>query len=77
MREVIKKKRVRLVESAEGRGVPRAATAGPPAGCASVPGVRLLELDTGGQAIEFTCACGEISVLEIELAAAPHPRSSP
>jgi hypothetical protein len=78
MREVIKKDRVQLVEG-ERRG-----TGGAPgtphsghSGHAPLPSVRLVDLGSGAKAIEYTCACGEISLLEVELGPPQLPRSSP
>jgi hypothetical protein len=75
MREVIKKDRVQLVEG-DRRGAPRAPLPGLP-GHASHPSVRLVDLGPGTKAIEYTCACGEISLLEVELAPPQPPRNSP
>ena len=34
--------------------------------CLPAPGVRLVQLDEHTQAFEFTCACGEVSLIEIQ-----------
>lgn len=60
MRDVIKKERVRVGES-EGPSTP-----GGGASHAPVPGVRLVRLEGRVHAIEVTCRCGEVSLLEIE-----------
>ncbi len=61
-REVIKRDHVRLEESASlpVTRQPPGATHGP------VRGVRLVHVDGRVQAIEFTCRCGEVSLLELE-----------
>ncbi len=67
MREVIKKDRVwnaaanrQALDS--GRG-----TREPPPACQAQPRVRLFHLHEGAQALEVTCRCGEVSLVEIEL----------
>jgi hypothetical protein len=61
-REVIKRDQVRVDEPAAPPRAPRAE-----APHASAPErVRLVRLDEHTQAIEFTCACGEVSLIEIQ-----------
>lgn len=62
-RGVIKRDQVR-VEEGTARPRPRAAVPGTP--CAGAPRVRLVPLDEHTQAFEFTCACGEVSLIEIQ-----------
>jgi hypothetical protein len=38
---------------------------------AAAPAVRLVQLDEHTQAFEFTCACGEVSLIEIQYEAKP------
>ena len=58
-RGVIKRGQVRVEES-RAKAPPRGAP------CAAPPRVRLLQLDEHTQAIEFTCACGEVSLIEVQ-----------
>lgn len=69
---IIKHDRVRI-----DAGAPVAAFEPAPEPCAgrSVPkGVRLLERDGRVHAIELTCACGDVSVVELDYGA---PRTQP
>jgi len=64
---VIKRERVRLGGAA---AHPRTVAAAPEsqavhAADAAAPCVRLLQLDEHAQAIEVTCSCGEVSLIEI------------
>jgi hypothetical protein len=59
-RGVIKREQVQLDEPA------RAAPPTPKAPAGRAPRVRLLELDEHRQALELTCSCGEVSLIEIE-----------
>ena len=67
MRSVINREQVRVddVGAEAARARPR-----PARGKESVdhgaPRARLLQLDGGVQALEFTCACGEVSLIEIQ-----------
>jgi len=69
MKSVIKSKNVHLSET----GVVRTeheevSPAVPRERCAPAPGVRLVRVEGRVQAIELTCRCGDVSVLEIEYA---------
>lgn len=61
-RGVIKRDQVR-VDEREARPAARAATGEP---CTRAPAVRLVQLDERTQAFEFTCSCGEVSLIEIQ-----------
>ncbi len=64
-RGVIKRDQVRVdghVPQASARGDGAAA-----APASHAPRVRLLRLDEASQAIEFTCSCGEVSLIEIQV----------
>ncbi len=61
-RGIIKRDRVRL----EGHAVAAEHSARAPSSAATVQRVRLLQLDEHTQAIEFTCPCGEVSLIEIQ-----------
>jgi hypothetical protein len=61
-RGVIKREQVRLDEP-EPRG-PRPSPAS--AACGRAPAVRLVRVDEHTQAFEFTCSCGEVSLIEIQ-----------
>lgn len=62
MRNVIKRERIRMGASA-------AATrrAAEPARAPHEAGVRLVQLDDGAVAVEYTCKCGEVALFELEL----------
>lgn len=60
-RGVIKRDQVR-VDGPEGRPRAAASHAAPSSGAASV---RLSRLDENTQALELTCSCGEVSLIEI------------
>jgi hypothetical protein len=62
-RGVIKRDQVRVDGEDARSGAPASASA-PPA--APVPRARLVRVDEHTQAIEFTCPCGEVSLIEIE-----------
>lgn len=63
MKSIIKREHVK-VDEPEARRAPRAAT--PAAACAPAgASARLVRLDENTQAIEFTCACGEVSLIEL------------
>ena len=62
-RGVIKREQVRVDRPTEGRRA-ASSTAREAAGAAT-PHVRLLRLEDGTQALEFTCSCGEVSLIEI------------
>jgi len=57
---IIKRDQVRLAEP-EARGRVRA-----PLPAAAGPRARLVTLESGVQAFEFTCSCGEVSLIEIQ-----------
>lgn len=69
MRQIIKKGRTAsvsqalagCVEAEVGPALEREAN-----GQRQTPGVRLVQLDGRVQAVEVTCRCGDVSVLEIE-----------
>jgi hypothetical protein len=67
---IIKRNAVRLGE----RPNPSTASAPSTGGCAPLPGARLLRADGVVRAIEVTCACGEVTVLELEYDALPEAR---
>lgn len=62
-RGVIKRDHVR-VEEGPVRSRPRPTPSG--SACAGSPRVRLVDVDASTQAFEFTCACGEVSLIEIQ-----------
>ena len=69
MRSVIKRSQVQVDEASAPRE--RAPRAGSPSGTKappspSPPRVRLIQIDAETQALEFTCACGEVSLIEIQ-----------
>ena len=69
MRQIIKKGQTASVsqalsEGAEGEVRPALAREG--SGQRQTPGVRLVHVDGRVQAVEVTCRCGDVSVLEIE-----------
>jgi len=67
MRSIIKRDQVRVDEPGKPRS--RAEPAAEPTGSAGArhaPAVRLLTLEAGLQALEFTCSCGEVSLIEIQ-----------
>jgi hypothetical protein len=73
MKQVIKKDHVRVGESAEAaaengtNGSSRAPAArSPHAHGSRGPGAHLVRIDGRVQAIELTCRCGDVSVLEID-----------
>ncbi len=61
---VIKRDRVRIDARASARAPAQAAPADTSA-CAGAPRVRLIPGEGRPQAIEFTCTCGEVSLLEL------------
>lgn len=64
-RGVIKRDRVRVDGHAPGEGAHESASAGTaPSGPAAR--ARLVRLDEHTQAIELTCSCGEVSLIEIQ-----------
>lgn len=70
-RGVIKREQVRLDDhhEHEPRGPrPRSSPSASPAAsaCARAPAVRLVRVDEHTQAFEFTCSCGEVSLIEIQ-----------
>jgi hypothetical protein len=68
-RGVIKRDQVHIdghdgeLDAPRGAATPRAAGGAP---CARPPAVRLVQLDERTQAFEFTCSCGEVSLIEIQ-----------
>jgi hypothetical protein len=66
MKSIIKREQVQVDEPGARR--PSRATAGAAAAgsCAGSASARLVRLDEQTQAIEFTCACGEVSLIEIQ-----------
>ena len=68
MRSIIKKNQVQLDEAAAPRSPARATNGASPAAPPAVPAprARLVQLDEHTQAIEFTCPCGEVSLIEIQ-----------
>jgi hypothetical protein len=67
-RGIIKRDRVQVEDGgapAAAVSPPRAAPSASPA-CARAPAVTLVQLDGGAQAFEFTCSCGEVSLIEIQ-----------
>jgi len=69
MRSIIKRDQVRVDEPGKTRAraepTPGSAAADPGA-ARHAPAVRLLTLEAGLQALEFTCSCGEVSLIEIQ-----------
>jgi len=64
MKSILKRDQVKLDEP-ERRRPARAAAA--PGACAPTgASARLVRLDEHTQAIEFTCACGEVSLIELQ-----------
>ncbi|MEW6073166.1 MAG: hypothetical protein AB1726_11330 [Planctomycetota bacterium] len=72
IQRVIKRHRVRA-DAAPGRPRAGAASSGHPP---RAKGVRLVQADGRVQAIEVTCACGEVMVIEIEYEDAPQEARS-
>lgn len=73
MRQVIKKERVRGV----GASAPRPPAKDVPAdACAAAPSVRAIRLDGRVRALEVTCPCGTVSLVELEYESAPPPGAS-
>jgi len=66
MRSVIKRNRILTGEQADAA---RATSAPIRAAGHGTRSVRVVELDDGASAIEFTCGCGEVTVLEVEFEA--------
>jgi len=67
MKSVIKNKNVQLAEGELVRTKhEEVSPATPRERCAPTPGVRLVRVEGRVQAIELTCRCGDVSVLEIE-----------
>lgn len=67
MKQVIKRDHVREGERAEGAGDTSSRMACTPrARAAHAPGVNLVRIDGRVQAIEVTCRCGDVSVLEVD-----------
>jgi hypothetical protein len=67
MRNVIKRNQVEVDEAA--REHTSRAPASPHAGASLAGGgarVRLLQVDAEKQVLEFTCACGEVSLIEVQ-----------
>ena len=64
MKQVIKKERVE-VGCADEEAARRPASA-PAQRAARAPGVHLVRIDGRVQAIEVTCRCGDVSVLEVD-----------
>lgn len=65
MKSILKRDQVKLDEA----GLRPTRPGGVPAGerpCAAGASARLVRLDEHTQAIEFTCACGEVSLIEIQ-----------
>ena len=71
MNRVIKRDRVRVGESR--RLETPSATPGAPRAAA---GARLIQLEGNVQAIEVTCRCGTVSIVELELDADPAQASA-
>jgi hypothetical protein len=67
VRSVIKRDQVQLDETGARSARKRSPAAEPPAAgpCTSAPRVRLVQVDSHTQAIEFTCPCGEVSLIEV------------
>lgn len=65
MRSIIKRSQVQLDEAAAPRTRARPPSAAAPAPN-HMPLVRLVQVDEATQAIEFTCPCGEVSLIEIQ-----------
>jgi hypothetical protein len=66
-RNIIKRHQVHAA-GPEPRGEPGAAPASP-RDC--TPSARLVALDERTQALEFTCSCGEVSLLELQFEEPP------
>jgi hypothetical protein len=60
---IIKREHVRVED---GAARPRAARPASHEPAHAAGGARLVQLDEHTQAIEFTCACGEVSLIEIQ-----------
>ena len=69
MKSVIKSKNVHLSDAEVVRTEhEEVSPAAPRERCVPTPGVRLVRVEGRVQAIELTCRCGDVSVLEIEYA---------
>lgn len=68
MRSIIKKEHVRELEPGAAR--PAAAE---PSGRRHAKSVELLDLDGRVHAIQLTCSCGEVSVIDLEYPEDPAP----
>jgi hypothetical protein len=66
MKSILKRDQVKLDESATRRPARASNAPGGERNCASGASARLVRLDERTQAIEFTCACGEVSLIEIQ-----------
>ena len=65
MKSIIKRADVKVDEPGPRRSARAGAAAGERA-CTGAASARLVRLDEHTQAIEFTCACGEVSLIEIQ-----------
>jgi len=65
--QIIKRNRVHLgpSERRDGPSDPRLLEDGSPAPCSGEKGVRLVNEGGRARAIEFTCSCGEVTVVEL------------
>ncbi len=66
MKSVIKKERVRVGEAAAHPASTEVHATSSAERRASAPGVRLVRIDGRIEALEVTCRCGEVSVVEID-----------
>ena len=70
MKNVIKKRFVRVQEAAARAHHKDVAPASPGDAAQPTPGVRLVRVEGQVHALEVTCRCGEVSVIELEYEAA-------
>jgi hypothetical protein len=66
MKSIIKRADVKVDEPGLRRAARAAAAASGERACTDAASARLVRLDEHTQAIEFTCACGEVSLIEIQ-----------
>lgn len=65
-RGIVKRQHVRLEPQTAASARPEATAAE-----RTTPAVRLLRLDDGTQALEVTCSCGDVALIEIEYETTP------
>lgn len=76
IRHVIKRDRIAAPSESDSEAAAHRARPSAAGRRAVTPGARLVELAPGRYAVEHTCRCGEVSLLELETDASPSHQES-